>query len=286
MNLTGRQFMVVLMMVVVASVTTFAQDTKVSLKAKLKEVWPEKTDYDRNIWDLIQQDVVSVDIPQDNEHKGIVFNLDFGYRTTGYVENSFSCFDSDIYQQMFPDAKAVPQVKGTVFWVQSNYDPNDIYIVIVWDNAILNSIVKKFDQTDKEGRRYHTIDFKTGATGDEALDVMGNMKYTYTGKDGKDYTFIPTLKGMVMAFNVTHPIGSFLQTYTDQKFGGIYVNTLNTNSERIAPVANSFSDAYLMPVQATAMFDSEQTKYGFVIFRQNNGEFLFVSVPTIKKLMQ
>lgn len=285
MNLTGRQFMVVLMMVVVASVTTFAQDTKVSLKAKLKEVWPEKTDYDRNIWDLIQQDVVSLNVPEKWSEQGFSFTINFGSRVTEYVEQSCNEFDSNIYQQMFPDAKTVPQVKGTILSIRSNYDPRDIYIAIIWDNAIYEKIITKFDKVDENGNKYHPINLKTGATGDDALDIMSNMKYTYIGKDGKEYVFIPTLKGMVTVFKVTHPIGSFLQTYTDQKFGGVAIDPLNVNHPKLAPVVNSFSDAYLVPVQATFMFNSEQIKYGFVIFQQNNGECLFVSTAFLKALM-
>jgi len=161
MNFTGRRFVMVLMMVMVASVAAFTQDVKkLVLMDELHRVFPDEDEFNRNVWDLSPRNLTSIDVYENKEPISLKFNIDYIARVDKLRVRGYTKFDSDVYRQIFPNAETVPQIEGTFLNLVSKYDPEQNFVAFIFDNAVYNNIITEFEKINEDGDKYHSIVFK------------------------------------------------------------------------------------------------------------------------------
>ncbi len=263
-------------MLMVTSLTIFAQSTPRDLQTELQKFWPNKAEFNKNVWQLYPVDMSEMNV-YDNGVPVIkapiasrVEEFSLSSQSNGMVE-----FDSDFYKLNFD--KSAPTVKGVIFSLDAKYDTKGTYIGIIYDNRILENNKGRpdsKDEFDQPFRKVSQADFEVANNQDPGSYDTGIPIIRY-GQNNQN-NLVATPKMIVKIFKIGHPVGDFMESHSGQKLEKVLLATLDKTMDITVKITKAFKNDYLYPLGIAFVF-GDKKKELYSLYRTSSDFLILVS---------
>jgi len=270
---SGRQFALIIMLMVASMTIVFAQAKPRDLQTELTKFWPDITFRNQNVWQLYPIEISELLVYPDGD---FVINATLGgYAETFYINSQSNGrveFDSDIYKLTFD--KTAPAVKGLIFSLTSKYHPKDTYIGIIFDDRIVKSNIGKKNkdeqgkdkqECDEAGMPVHKVsqaDFEK--INNQGMESRGGYDtgipiVKYGNNSENDATVSPNM--VVKVFSIGHPIGDFMEGHKGQTLDKVRISSLDKTQPNGLKIIKEFPNDYLYPIAIGFVFNDKKKEF-------------------------
>jgi len=275
--MNNKRIFGIVVMLLVASMTIFAQTAARDLQTELKKFWPDNATYNQNVWNLAP---IAVDQIVVRSVPGTppIFTAYTGGREEhfSYVFTSSAEYDSEYYKQIH---QSLPMVKGTICYYKSDYRTDEVFIGIVEDNRILD-YGREHAKTDSVNGLVWIAN-KSDWTN---LNEMAGDKFDfgvpiveYKDDNGSRNSFRVSPDNIVHLYMVCHPVGNFMEAHRGQTLSEVKVGPLDKTGVKAVNIVNGFKNDYLYPFVIAFGFNDDKSE-AYRAYRFSSGDLVIAQI--------
>lgn len=274
--MNNKRIFGIVVMLLVTSMTIFAQAASRDLQTELKKFWPDNATYNQNVWNLAPIAVDQI-VVRDRPGTPPLFTVYTGGREEHFSYVLMSAeFDSEYYKQIH---QSLPMVKGTICYYKSDYRTDEVFIGIVEDNRILDygrqHATQKYNGYDNcwiaNKSDWTNLNEMAGDKFDFGVPIV-----EYKDDNGSRNSFRVSPDNIVHLYMVCHPVGNFMEAHQGKKLDQVRVAPLDKTQEAVVNIVKEFKNDYLYPAGIAFVFNDNK-KESYKIYKTISGNNLLVS---------